>query len=416
MPNSSQQELQVFISSTFLELQAEHLAALKSVLNSGHRPTGLGQFASEQGAAFPLVTIQQWIDASDIYVLILGNRYGTVEPESGKSYAHLEYNYAVNKGKPIIAFLIADDATQHWDEQTGRDTAEGQDVALLQEFRSQVQTPHYWTEAKDIQQVLISQLPEFAQHIHEANQTVHQAVPTLRNTDAINITLHTLQVFAQAIQDAAFAAQEAQYRTDRAVELALEGEASAQGVVTELTHLRTIVAGSARTAKRLAESTQQLSKLVTLVTQIASRTNVIALNANIELSRMGHRGAEFASVAAEMRQLANHTAKASKAVEKIVQPIQEKTNTVMTALAEGVQSAIANTQPAQQTQTTLLQLSQLSEQLSQLMHMVSQATAEHTDVSNCVLAILNSSIMDDLPSPSQINQSLSTLTREQPPR
>ena len=41
--------------------------------------------------------IKQWIDESDVYLLILGGRYGSIEPKSGKSYTQLEYEYSSAK-------------------------------------------------------------------------------------------------------------------------------------------------------------------------------------------------------------------------------------------------------------------------------------------------------------------------------
>jgi hypothetical protein len=57
--------------------------------------------------------IRQWIDESDVFLLILGGRYGTIEPKSGKSYIHLEYEHALSKGKPFFACVIADTALQN---------------------------------------------------------------------------------------------------------------------------------------------------------------------------------------------------------------------------------------------------------------------------------------------------------------
>jgi len=45
------------------------------------------------------------IDDSDYYLVILGGRYGTLDAPGGKSYTHLEYEYALSAGKPTIALL-----------------------------------------------------------------------------------------------------------------------------------------------------------------------------------------------------------------------------------------------------------------------------------------------------------------------
>ena len=53
-----------------------------------------------------LDTIYKWIDNSDVYMLILGGRYGSVEEKSQKSYTRLEYEYAISKGIPILSVVL----------------------------------------------------------------------------------------------------------------------------------------------------------------------------------------------------------------------------------------------------------------------------------------------------------------------
>jgi hypothetical protein len=43
--------------------------------------------------------IRRWIDESDIYMLILGGRYGSIDPKSQMGYIELEYRYALEKSK-----------------------------------------------------------------------------------------------------------------------------------------------------------------------------------------------------------------------------------------------------------------------------------------------------------------------------
>lgn len=88
-------KLQVFISSTFNDLIEERQAAVEGILNAGHIPAGMELFKS--GNESQLETVKRWIDESDVYLLILGGRYGVIEPESGKSYTHVEYEYALEK-------------------------------------------------------------------------------------------------------------------------------------------------------------------------------------------------------------------------------------------------------------------------------------------------------------------------------
>jgi hypothetical protein len=388
MLNSSPQRLQVFISSTSVDLKVEHSAAIAAILSCGHRPAGIGQFQTAGERRFPPCSVEQWIRTCDIYVLILGRCYGDLDSETGKSYVHLEYDYAVAQGMPIVACLMAADQLQSQEpDGTGH-------LKQLQQLRQQAQThsTYYWREAHDLQQGLVTCLSQLTQNAEPKQPTAQRVCSS--QTEALDIILLTLQTCTQSIQEAAGATQAAHSIADQTLAIARSGEASAQETVADLTRIQATVAESARTAKRLGESAQQMSKVMTLVNQLASRTNVIALNASIEVSRMGTRGEEFASVANDLRRLANHAAKIGTAVEQIVQPMQAKTNLVVTTLAAGMQSAIATTQPAAHTKETLEQLSQALEQLNHNVQRIAQSTVEQTAASTCMTEILQSLNVD----------------------
>ncbi|GAB7562820.1 DUF4062 domain-containing protein [Methylobacillus methanolivorans] len=105
-----QKKHQIFISSTFIDLKDERQAAVEAILSSGHIPAGMELFAAGNDAQ--TVVIERWIDDSDIYMLILGSRYGSINPANGISYTEHEYDYAVSKGKPVFAVVLSENAIE----------------------------------------------------------------------------------------------------------------------------------------------------------------------------------------------------------------------------------------------------------------------------------------------------------------
>lgn len=99
-------KLQVFVSSTYTDLIEERQAAVEAILDAGHIPAGMELFKA--GNESQLKTIYKWIDESDVYMLILGGRYGSIEPKSGKSYTQLEYEYAISKNIPVFASVLSE--------------------------------------------------------------------------------------------------------------------------------------------------------------------------------------------------------------------------------------------------------------------------------------------------------------------
>ncbi len=97
-----QKRYQVFVSSTYTDLQEERSLVFNTLMKMNHIPAGMELFPAldEEQSQF----IKRIIDDSDYYVLIIGGRYGSVTAE-GLSYTELEYDYAVNKGIKVVAFI-----------------------------------------------------------------------------------------------------------------------------------------------------------------------------------------------------------------------------------------------------------------------------------------------------------------------
>jgi len=97
-------KLQVFVSSTYTDLIEERQAAVEAILEAGHIPAGMELFKAGKSQ---METIHRWIDDSDVYMLILGGRYGSIEEESDLSYTELEYKYALSKNMPVFAVVLS---------------------------------------------------------------------------------------------------------------------------------------------------------------------------------------------------------------------------------------------------------------------------------------------------------------------
>lgn len=96
---------QVFISSTYSDLQDERKKVMHTILSLGCIPAGMELFPAMDEEQFEF--IKRVIDDCDYYILIIGGRYGSVD-EEGISFTEKEYQYAVLKGLPVLAFLHED--------------------------------------------------------------------------------------------------------------------------------------------------------------------------------------------------------------------------------------------------------------------------------------------------------------------
>lgn len=129
---------------------------------AGHIPAGMELFAS--GDESQMEVIRQWIDESDVFLLILGGRYGSIEPTTGKSYIQLEYEYALGNSKPSFACIITENALDSRVQNYGRTYIETENPKELKLFRSLVLSRicKFWDDVKDIQLAINQKLAELA--------------------------------------------------------------------------------------------------------------------------------------------------------------------------------------------------------------------------------------------------------------
>ncbi len=141
---SGEVRYQVFLSSTFLDLEVERLEVTQELLRMGRCiPAGMELFGASSLPPWEFIT--QVLDVTDYLVLVLGTRYGSVAPGGGPSYTEREYDYAVSRGIPVLAFTPA--ATrlvkpEHVEWEPER-------VAALRAFHDKVQAAHLVTDWAD---------------------------------------------------------------------------------------------------------------------------------------------------------------------------------------------------------------------------------------------------------------------------
>ena len=152
---------QVFISSTFTDLKSERQAAVSAILKAGHIPAGMELFTS--GDRSQMEVIHRWIDDSDIYMLILGGRYGSIEPTTGLSYTELEFDYAFLKKKPMFSVVINDDSLELKLKTNGSSFIEKDNPNLLKQFRAKVleNISSFFDDEKDIKLCVYESISDF---------------------------------------------------------------------------------------------------------------------------------------------------------------------------------------------------------------------------------------------------------------
>ncbi|MGC1494405.1 MAG: DUF4062 domain-containing protein [Sulfitobacter sp.] len=128
----SEKRYQVFISSTFADLEHERAAVVQTLMEMDCIPAGMEAFTAVDEDQ--LEFIKTVIDDCDYYVLIIGGRYGSVDGD-GISYTQREYEYALEKGLPVLAFVKKDISKL---EVGKTDATDKKKMEALESFRGEV--------------------------------------------------------------------------------------------------------------------------------------------------------------------------------------------------------------------------------------------------------------------------------------
>jgi methyl-accepting chemotaxis protein PixJ len=214
-----------------------------------------------------------------------------------------------------------------------------------------------------------------------AEDAIMQASEINRTLDAVDQMTYSIQYVAENAQEAAKVAQNASHtakKSGKAMDL----------TVQNILNLRETVGETAKKVKRLGESTQQISRVVSLINQIAMQTNLLAINAGIEAARAGEEGQGFAVVAEEVGELAARSAAATKEIEQIVENIQRETTEVVQAMEVGTAQVVEGTRIVEDAKYSLSQILDVSRQIDSLVQSISTATTSQVETSQAVSQLM----------------------------
>lgn len=229
------------------------------------------------------------------------------------------------------------------------------------------------------QQILQQKLDEISHATQELEQS---AVLVTRNAEQQSQSANTaaaaveeLNVSILQVAELASASQAASIETSKRV------EQSSQQLTLLMTQLNSMAREAQAANQRmqaLQDSSRTISEVSTAIGQLADQTNLLALNAAIEAARAGEAGRGFAVVADEVRQLAQHSLQASTRINQIISEVQQQIQATGTQMHELSQQASRSLMDSEQVRSDLDRALQQTQHLTEQVIQVAVSTGQQS--------------------------------------
>ncbi|MDX1976869.1 MAG: methyl-accepting chemotaxis protein [Pseudanabaenaceae cyanobacterium bins.68] len=242
---------------------------------------------------------------------------------------------------------------------------------------------------------LVEQVKTTSQAVNSLVQTSEVSVQefsksSLIQSEEISQAVEAARQNSLSIEQVSKSAQDAAEIARLALRATQEGDTKIDQTVASMQNIRAIVATASKKIKQLAESSQEISQIVAIITNISEKTNLLAFNASIEAARAGENGQGFRVVADEVRRLADRVTESTKEVQSLVSNIQQETTEALQVMETGTVEVVTGTRLVGEAKDTLLGLGEVSRSIDQYLQVISQSTVSQAEASQQVNQIMQS--------------------------
>jgi methyl-accepting chemotaxis protein len=199
-----------------------------------------------------------------------------------------------------------------------------------------------------------------------AQAQAREAGEVAASVEALTVSVRQVAESARASAQSAREALEAAQKGDLAVRDSLQG----------MQRIRNEVQSISKKIKSLGDRSLEISEIVNTIEDIASQTNLVALNAAIEAAGAGEAGLRFAVVADEVRKLAERSARATKDIAVLIKNVQSDTQEAIVVMEQGTQEVEAGYRMTVQAGDSLKTIADVSQRSAQLAQDISLATQQ----------------------------------------
>jgi len=201
-------------------------------------------------------------------------------------------------------------------------------------------------------------------------------------SEAVNSMSHITQRMAEN-------AEAATQTSVKATQAAVKGGTAVAETIKGMQRIRVTVQSTGKKIKGLGERSLEIGAIIEVINEIATQTNLLALNAAIEAARAGEQGRGFAVVADEVRKLAERAARATKDITGLIKGIQVETSEAVTVMEEGTREVEEGTKLADQAGAALREIEQIVKQTSNLVTDITKAAGDQVKSTESVVRTMD---------------------------
>lgn len=236
----------------------------------------------------------------------------------------------------------------------------------------------------------IDSLRDLVTEINRATEQVNQATAQAQETSGALLNAAELQSqqitetgeavnhMTQSILQISGNAEEASSVARRSLDATNQGARAVQNTIIGMNEIRTQIQETSKRIKRLGESSQEISEIVDLISDITEQTNILALNAAIQAASAGEAGRGFTVVAEEVQRLAERSSEATKQISAIVKTIQTDTNSAVAAMEKSTEGVVEGARLSDAAGQALGEIDNVTNSLARLIEEISNATEAQT--------------------------------------